>query len=41
MLIGASSLMAALAFIIVGPVDWRAAAALGARMLAGSKIGPG
>jgi hypothetical protein len=40
MLIGASSLMSALAFIIAGPVDWRAVAPLGIGMLAGSMIGP-
>ena len=40
MVIGASSLMAALALIIVGPVDWRAVAPLGAGMLAGGMIGP-
>jgi uncharacterized membrane protein YfcA len=40
MLIGAASVMAALAFIILGPVDWRAAVPLSAGMLAGSMIGP-
>ncbi|HEX4832659.1 MAG TPA: sulfite exporter TauE/SafE family protein [Trebonia sp.] len=40
MLIGASSLVSALAFIAAGPVDWRAAAPLGIGMLAGSAIGP-
>jgi uncharacterized membrane protein YfcA len=40
MLIGASSLMAALAYTIAGPVDWRAVVPLGIGMLAGSMIGP-
>jgi uncharacterized membrane protein YfcA len=40
MLIGASSVMSALAFIIFGSVDWRAAIPLSIGMLAGSMIGP-
>lgn len=40
MLIGAGSVMSALAFILLGHVDWRAAVPLGAGMLAGSMIGP-
>jgi uncharacterized protein len=40
MLIGASSVMSALAFIILSPVDWRAAVPLSIGMLAGSMIGP-
>jgi uncharacterized protein len=40
MLIGAASVMSALAFIIFGSVDWRAVLPLSAGMLAGSMIGP-
>jgi len=40
MLVGASSVMSALAFIILGPVDWQAAIPLSIGMLAGSMIGP-
>ena len=40
MLIGAASVVSALAFIIFGPVDWRAAVPLSVGMLAGSMIGP-
>jgi hypothetical protein len=40
MLIGASSVLAALAFIIFVPVDWRAAVPLSIGLLAGSTIGP-
>jgi uncharacterized membrane protein YfcA len=40
MLIGASSVLSALAFVIFCPVDWRAAVPLSAGLLAGSMIGP-
>jgi hypothetical protein len=40
MLIGASSLVSALAFVVIGPVDWSAVLPLGLGMLAGSMIGP-
>jgi uncharacterized protein len=40
MLIGAASVMSALAFIVLSPVDWRAVIPLSAGMLAGSMIGP-
>jgi uncharacterized membrane protein YfcA len=40
MLIGASSVLSALAFIIFGSVDWRAVVPLSIGMLAGSMIGP-
>ncbi|HSZ41509.1 MAG TPA: sulfite exporter TauE/SafE family protein [Trebonia sp.] len=40
MLIGAASVMSALAFIALSPVDWRAVIPLSAGMLTGSMIGP-
>jgi uncharacterized protein len=40
MLIGASSVLSALAFILFGPVDWSAVVPLGIGMLAGATIGP-
>jgi len=40
MLIGAASVMSALAFIIFGSVDWAAVIPLSAGMLAGSMVGP-
>jgi uncharacterized protein len=40
MLIGASSVVSAFAFIIAGPVDWSAVTPLGLGMLAGSTMGP-
>jgi uncharacterized protein len=40
MLIGASSVLSALAFVLFGPVDWRAVVPLGIGMLAGATIGP-
>jgi hypothetical protein len=40
MLIGAASVTSAIAFAASGPVDWAAAAALSAGMLAGSTLGP-
>lgn len=40
MLIGASSVLSALAFIIFSPVDWQAAVPLSVGLLAGSMIGP-
>ena len=40
MLIGASSVLSALAFIILGSVDWQAVVPLSIGMLAGAMIGP-
>jgi uncharacterized protein len=40
MLIGAASVMSAIAFAAFGPVDWTAVAALSAGMFAGSTLGP-
>lgn len=40
MLIGAASVMSAVAFAVFGSVDWAAAAPLSAGMLAGSTLGP-
>lgn len=40
MLIGAASVMSALAFVILSPVDWRAVVPLSVGMLAGAMIGP-
>jgi len=40
MLIGATSIVSAVAFILFGPVDWAAAGPLAAGMLIGSTIGP-
>lgn len=40
MLIGATAVVSAVAFALFGPVDWTAAASLGAGMFAGSTLGP-
>jgi hypothetical protein len=40
MLIGASSVLSAAAFIVFGPVDWRVTVPLSVGMLAGSMLGP-
>ncbi len=40
MLIGAASVVSALTFILLGPVDWAAVIPLGIGMFAGSVIGP-
>jgi len=40
MLVGAASVLSALTFVLLGPVDWRVVAPLGMGMLAGSVIGP-
>jgi uncharacterized protein len=40
MVIGAATVVSALAFVVLGPVDWAAAVPLGAGMFAGSMIGP-
>jgi len=40
MLVGAATVMSALTFILIGPVDWRAVVPLSTGMLAGSVIGP-
>ena len=40
MLIGASQIVCAIAFVLAGTVTWAAAVPLGAGMLAGSTLGP-
>jgi uncharacterized membrane protein YfcA len=40
MLIGAAAIVSATGFALLGPVDWAAAAALGAGMFIGSTLGP-
>ena len=40
MLLGPASVVGAITFILLGPVDWAAVAPLAAGMLAGSVVGP-